>query len=1493
MVEQLSAFASEVTRVAREVGTEGKLGGQAVVPGVGGVWKDLTDNVNTMAANLTAQVRNISDVTTAVARGDLSRKITVDVKGEVLELKNTINTMVEQLSAFASEVTRVAREVGTEGKLGGQAVVPGVGGVWKDLTDNVNTMAANLTAQVRNIAEVTVAVANGNLSKKITVDVRGEVLQLKEAINTMVEQLRTFTSEVTRVAREVGTEGKLGGQAVVPGVGGVWKDLTDNVNTMASNLTAQVRNIAEVTVAVANGDLSKKITVDVRGEVLQLKEAINTMVEQLRTFAAEVTRVAREVGTEGKLGGQAVVPGVGGVWKDLTDNVNTMAANLTAQVRNISDVTMAVARGDLSRKITVDVKGEVLELKNTINTLVDQLNSFISEVTRVAREAGSEGKLGGQAVVPGVGGVWKDLTDNINVMVANLTNQVRGVAKVVTAVANGDLEQKFTLQARGEIAALADTINVMTDTLAVFADQVTTVTREVGVEGSLNRQSGAQGSANTWRILTDDVKQLAANLTTQVRAISQVAAAVTKGDLTRSITVEAHGEVAELRDTINDMIRNLRETTRVNAEQDWLKTNLAKFARMLQGQRDMLTVARLLLSELSPLVGAAHGVFYMMQADTTQSDSGAPGQLKLLASYGFRQRRNVSNVWQVGEGLVGQAAFEKQRILLTNVPSDYIQVTSGLGQATPLNIIVLPVLFEAQVKAVIELASFELFSPIHQTFLEQLAESIGIVLNTIEVGARTEELLKGSQTLAEQLRAQQEELRQSNKELEEKTRLLSEQNVEVERKKREVETARTALEEKAEQLALTSKYKSEFLANMSHELRTPLNSLLILSEQLADNPEGNLNERQTEFARTIHAAGSDLLNLINDVLDLSKVESGTVTIEVEEAQFSAIRESVERTFRPIAMRKDLAFDVALDTALPRALYTDAKRLQQIIKNLLSNAFKFTQRGHVQLHIHPAMRGWSPDRVILNHARMVIAFDVHDTGIGIAPDKQGVIFEAFQQAEGGNSRKYGGTGLGLAISRELAHLLGGELRVQSAAGQGSTFTLYLPQTYAGPYLPFDSGSRSEQPLPEAPVPLRIEPAVPRPASVPVETLLPELVSDDRAALQAGDRVLLIVEDDPRFAAILVDVAREYGFKAVATAHGEEALALAQEHQPVAITLDVHLSDVDGWTVLDRIKVDPATRHIPVYMVTVEDDRLHGLRQGALAYLQKPVSRQDLAEAFARIQMVTGERRTGRLLLMESDAMDGQALIETIGNHDVTIKTVSSGEEVLAALKAEHFDCMVLDLKHLDAGGFLALEAMRKDATLRDIPVVVYAGHELSKKEEAQLQRLARSVVVKKVRSPERLLAETSLFLHRVVADLPETQRNTIEALYQSDIALAGKRVLVVDDDVRNVFALTSVLEHHQMAVISAESGRQALERLLSEPDTDLVLMDVMMPEMDGYDTIRAIRKQPKFKTLPIIALTAKAMKGDREKCLEVGASDYIAKPVNVDQLLSVLRTWLYP
>ena len=1142
-----------------------------------------------------------------------------------------------------------------------------------------------------------------------------------------------------------------------------------------------------------------------------------------------------------------------------------MGANLTAQVRNIAQVTTAVANGDLSRKITVDVKGEILELKNTINTMVDQLNAFAAEVTRVAREVGTEGKLGGQALVPGVAGTWKDLTDSVNVMAANLTDQVRGIVKVVTAVADGNLRQELTVEAKGEVAALAETINNMTDTLATFAEQVTNVAREVGVEGRLGGQAHVPGAAGTWKDLTGNVNLLAANLTTQVRAIAEVATAVTKGDLTRSIQVDARGEVAELKDNINTMIYNLRVTTETNQEQDWLKTNLAKFTRMLQGQRDLFTVGKMLLSELAPLVNAQQGTIYQMDA----SDPRKP-VLRLLA--GYAQRSGLPETIPAGQGLVGQCAVEKQRILLNEVPGGYTRVNSSLGAAAPVSIVVLPVLFEGQAKAVIELASLRPFSITHIAFLEQLTQSIGVVLNTIEATMRTEGLLQQSQKLTVDLQSQQKELQQTNEELAQKARQLAEQNAEVERKNTEVEQARRALEEQAAELALTSKYKSEFLANMSHELRTPLNSILILGQQLAENSGGNLTQKQVDFARNIHSSGSDLLNLITDILDLSKIESGTVTVDAEEISVASLCDSIERNFRHIADTKSLPFEVEFPSTLPRSITTDPKRLQQILKNLLSNAFKFTAQGRVAVKVSVVTEGWTPGHSGLGRAAQVVAFAISDTGIGIAAEKQKLIFEAFQQADAGTSRKYGGTGLGLAISRELAILLGGEIKLQSVAGQGSTFTLYLPVSFIA-RLP--DKNFASQPLPDALARRRGKKWCPTTAT----------------RCRPATRPLLIVEDDPHYARVLLGLARGKGFKGIVASRGNAALTLARQYQPSAITLDVFLPDMLGWTVLNNLKLDSATRHIPVQIISVEEERSHALAHGAFAYAVKPSTTEVLEECFDRIKKFV-EPHVKRLLVVEDNEIERRSIVDLLGHDDIEIATAGTGAEALERLLDRPFDCCVLDLRLPDMTGFVLLDKIQAEPTLRDIPVVVFTGKDLSREEEQKLRTVAKSVLVKDVQSPERLFDETALFLHRVVASLPEAKQKMLDRLHASNEVLRGRTVLVVDDDARNIFALTTMLENQQMNVISATTGRRAIELIQDQSDIGVVLMDIMMPEMDGYQTMQEIRKDPKLSTLPILALTAKAMKGDRDKCLAAGASDYVAKPVNTNELLSLLRVWLY-
>jgi signal transduction histidine kinase/DNA-binding response OmpR family regulator/HAMP domain-containing protein len=1430
----------------------------------------------------------------ALKQGDFSARLPSDWTDIDGKIADTFNEILDLKHHTVRELNRLSRVVGKDGKLSQRAALGAGRGAWADTLNSVNALIDDLVHPTSETARVIGAVAKGDLSQSMALDIEGRLLQgeFRRAaltVNTMVDQLLSFASEVTRVAREVGTEGKLGGQAKVKGVAGTWKDLTDNVNLMASNLTSQVRNIATVTTGVANGDLSKKITVDVHGEFLELKNTVNTMVDQLNFFASEVTRVAREVGTEGKLGGQADVRGAAGTWKDLTVNVNFLAGNLTSQVRNIADVGRAVAAGDLTKKITVDVQGEFLEVKSTMNTMVDQLNFFASEVTRVAREVGTEGKLGGQADVRGAAGTWKDLTDNVNFLAGNITSQVRNIADVGRAVAAGDLTKKITVDVQGEFLEVKSTMNTMVDQLNFFASEVTRVAREVGTEGKLGGQAQVPSAAGTWKDLTDSVNQLAANLTTQVRALADVAKAVTKGDLTRSITVVAQGEVAALKDNINEMIGNLRGTTIKNTEQDWLKTNLAKFARMLQGQKDMLTVGKLILSELAPVVSAQQAVFYIL--GTTRDESPAALReepcLRLLAGYAVSNDHD--HTYKLGEGLVGQCAVEGKKILLADVPEDYFSISSGLGESRPHNVIVLPVLFEGQVKGVMELASFSPFSQAHEVFLDQLTETIGIVLNTIEANTRTEDLLKQSQSQARELLSQQEELQKTNQQLEEKAGLLANQNAEVERKNQEVEQSRSALEEKAKQLALTSKYKSEFLANMSHELRTPLNSLLILSDQLSRNADGNLHVKQVDYAKTIHASGHDLLSLINDILDLSKIESGTVSVEAGDLRFKDLQNYVERTFTHVAESRKLRFAFTLDDNLPQIMHTDAKRLQQVIKNLLSNAFKFTEHGVVGVRISLVSEGWNTNNESLNHAvDGVLAFAVTDTGIGIPLDKQQIIFEAFQQADGSTSRKYGGTGLGLAISREITHMLGGEMHLTSLPGKGSTFTFFLPVVY--------SPTKAQRRINYSNLELAQSSdahhhQTPDVADIPTSGRIVDEITDDRAKITASDTVLLVVDNDRSFVTFLLEIGRSQGFKVIVTSRGGAAIALTRQYRPAAIIMDMRLTDIEGWRVLQSIKNDLSTRHIPVAIISHENDREHALRLGAFNLLTKPVT-LDHVDAMLRDMRATSEGKARRLLIVEDNPTQRDHLVALLSGTNIDIKAVGTLHQALAALTDEIFDCVILDLVLPDMAGVPVAEAVHAVLSAHFTPLIILTVKNLNHDEETRLLQLSKSVVMKDYRSPEVLLDEVSLCLHRPHNHLTPAQRKLVDSLHRPEIVLRNRKVLVVDDDIRNIFAMTSLLERFEMKVTSVENGKDAIAALDHDAGIEMVLMDIMMPEMDGYETMRSIRLDQRYQALPIIALTAKAMKGDREKCLDAGASDYISKPVDTDSLLSLLCIWLY-
>lgn len=1279
--------------------------------------------------------------------GNFAVRLPTNYSGIQNDIAGLFNDIMEMVQDIITEFNRIGSVVGKEGKIDARIHLPHVKGGWQETINVVNALITDLAHPMVEMSRVIGSVASGDLTQNMPLTVNGRDLEgafhaTAKTVNTMVDQLSSFASEVTRVAREVGTEGKLGGQADVKGLAGAgtWKELTENVNMMASNLTSQVRNIAEVTTAVANGDLTRKITVNVKGEILQLKNTINTMVDQLSSFASEVTRVAREVGVEGKLGGQAYVVGVAGTWKDLTHNVNHMAGNLTSQVRNIAGVTTAVANGDLSKKITVDAKGEIFELKNTINIMVDQLSSFAAEVTRVAREVGTEGKLGGQAVVKGVGGIWKDLTENVNKMAVNLTEQVRSIAKIVTAVAEGDLKKKLMVPAKGEVAALSETINNMIDTLATFAEQVTSVAHEVGVAGRLGGQASVPGASGTWKDLTDNVNQLAANLTNQVRAISKVARAVTTGDLSPTIQVEAQGEVGALKDIINEMIFNLKETTLKNSEQDWLKTNIAKITRILQGQKDLEVVAGLILSDLVPMVTSQHGLFYISEKIGNET------VFKMLSAYAFKERKNVANYFKIGEGLVGQCAYEKERILLTNVPDNYIQISSGLGSHKPLSIVVLPVLFEGEVKAIIELGTFNGFTRTQLSLLDQLPEIVGIVLNSIETNSRTEKLLKQSQTMAKELGTQKEELKTTNEELQEKAKQLAAQNAEVAQKNEEVEVAKRALEEKAEQLALASKYKSEFLANMSHELRTPLNSLLLLSQHLATNSLGNLTSKQIEYAKTISSSGSDLLNLINDILDLSKIESGVVSPHIDKFNLKEVVDDIERMFSYIAENKSLSFTLSIADNVPTILQTDAKRLSQVLKNFLSNAYKFTAKGGVCLEIFIAKSGWHKLHPVLNKASNVIAFSVSDSGVGIPAEKQQIIFEAFQQVDGTTSRKYGGCGLGLSISREIAALLGGEITLQSEPGKGSIFTLYLSETYIKPMTSKQNAMTT------------ILHSNKDEGNVSLLTF-PEL-KDDRFNIEANDSVILIFQGLSSHYEKFFSEEDGKTFKLLIANESNEALNLAYQHPLTAVVINKQGLGFDADRLIKKLKGDIKTRHIPIHMFNGESSEASSAKQAGL-------------------------------------------------------QSFSSDD-----LNQESFQQLLKDIN-----------------TKEPNPI------DMDRMDDASNQ------------------------------------------------VLANKNILIVDDDVRNIFAMTSTLEDYGVTALVAESGTAAIKMLDTMDNIDAILMDIMMPDMDGYEATKIIRSHQRFKDIPIIAITAKAMKDDCGKCIKAGASDYIPKPIHTDTLLSTLRLWL--
>ena len=1175
--------------------------------------------------------------------------------------------------------------------------------------------------------------------------------------------------------------------------------------------------------AVRGGDFSTRLALTGDPLVDEIAAVFNRMVDQLDQFTSEVTRVAREVGTEGKLGGQANVPGVSGTWKDLTESVNAMAGNLTWQVRNIAQVATAVAKGDLSQKIDVDAQGEILQLKTTLNTMVDQLSSFADEVTRVAREVGTQGNLGGQAVVHGVSGTWKDLTDNVNSMANNLTGQVRNIAQVTTAVAQGDLSKKIDVDAQGEILELKTTINTMVDQLSSFAAEVTRVAREVGRDGKLGGQAEVEGVSGTWKRLTENVNELSGTLTRQVRAISTVTSAVAAGDLTRNISVEAEGEVAELKDSINAMVRSLRETVQASQDQDWLKTNLASIGSMLQGHRDLEVVAELIMEELAPLLGAQHGTFFLME------DWGGERRLRLIAGYGLRADKDAPIQYRIGQSLIGQVAKSKRPVVVDSIPQGYIKISSGLGDASPASLAIMPLLFEDQVLGVVELASFSQFTPIQLAFLEQLAETLGISVNAIIANSRTDLLLEESQRLtaelqarSSELQARSEELQRSNADLEDKAELLAAQKQDIEGKNAEIEHAREEIEERARQLALASQYKSQFLANMSHELRTPLNSLLILARLLAQNPSRNLTVKQVEYANVIHSAGSDLLQLINDILDLSKVEAGRMDVRAERFAVAAVLDDIQATFRPLTAEKGLEFEVSVESSAPSELVTDRQRLRQVLGNLLSNAVKFTERGRVTLRVAAGPAGSLASST---------AFTVTDTGIGIAPENLAVIFGAFQQGDGTLSRRYGGTGLGLSIASEVSALLGGTISARSVLGQGSSFTLTVPAV-----------------LPDLPSP------IPGPAPA---FALPEAVTGPEMGTGADS------------------------FTALGPSGPGDAIAHLR-----AVTSHANaIAEADGGRDQDARPARRRTGPMPAIPAGLADD---------YGRFDDP----DGAAATRDRKVLVFEPTSGGLLTLLAHSAVSD-LSELSAN--VKVQTATSPEQGTALLAAEPFRCVVADLATPAAIEFL--DQVQRKPELREIPVLAHApGHPGDAVRDRVTDRFAGYPSLELLPTLDDLRERITLHLSAArpgqVPPLLAEPAGPVRAPGGGGLtaladhpAVYGKHVLVIDDDARNVFAITSTLDLHGLRVTQATDGRRGIEALRAAPDTDLILMDVMMPGMDGYETMAAIRQMPRFERLPIIAVTARAMPGDREKSLAAGATDYVTKPVDTDELLACMERWL--
>lgn len=1376
----------------------------------------------------------------AFCSGDTSVRLSKERDDKFADIADRYNDMVDMAGSILTEVSRISRVGGIEGNLDTRIQYnKPVTGVWADLIENLNFFIQTISGPV---------------------------------------------SEVNRALREM-SKGIVDVHFHAQNVSGIWKELTDNINVMTKSLSSQIQQITATVRAISLGNLSQRVALSTNGDMEVLKDSVNDLIDFMKAFSTQVTRVTKEIGTEGLLGTQVVIPNAAGIWKDLASDVNVMANNLTRQVRDVTLVASSVVKGNLTERINVDAKGEMKELRDTINQMVDYLNVFSDETNQLLGDITHEGKLGGQAVVPGAAGVWQNFLSSFNLLANTMTWQVREINKVSSALASGNFTSKIEGQFSGESLGLKNNINAMVDSFA--------------------------------------------NL---VRAANEIA----NGNMEMEMPIRSDKDM--LGKALYTMTTNLRRISKENENESWIKTGQSGLSDSMRGEQNVVQLAKSIIIYLSKYVHGEVGVLYLLE------DKEEEPLLKLTASYAYTRRKSLNKSFHLGEGLVGQAALERETIVVTEVgQEENFPVTSGTLVQTPRSIVVQPFVLNKKLVGVLEIGSMDHFTDHDLSLLKLVADNIAIAINSAKDRQKMKVLLDESQRQSDELMEQQQKMKEQSDVLKRTNEELEVRTSDLEQQKEEVVAAQADIERKAKDLEIANKYKSEFLANMSHELRTPLNSLLILAKELGKNEKKNLSEEQVKDVNIIYEGGVDLLNLINDILDLSKIEAGRMTANLMDVAMQDIVINLNNQFAHVAHLKNIDFKIEVEEGVEN-LITDQQRLEQILKNLLSNAIKFTNQGEVRLRITRPPNAMN----IRNQTYMpdeALMFTVSDTGIGIEESKQAMIFEAFQQADGGLSRQYGGTGLGLTISRQIASLLGGEIGLKSQLGEGSEFTLYLPLSHKigqtepysetldatrAPYdaftntSPLSGGAAATRPstsgkvmtaardsqLSGATASAAVRPSVSGKvttaardsqlsgvaapavgqAASKVNVNFSELIQDDREQILPGDHSILIIEDDYHFADILKKEIHNHGIKVIVTNRGEEGLELAARFLPDGIILDLRLPDINGLMVLDRLKFKLETRHIPVHVFSVEDQEPEILEKGAIGFLSKPVTRKDIELAIQKIENIYNSG-VKEILVIEDNKASQESIVRLLENREIRITTSDTGSDALSLLGKQHFDCVILDLTLPDMTGFDVLKELQ-DAGQKNVPVIVYTGKELTKEEIAELNKYTHSIIIKGVISPERLLDEVSLFLHSLSTHLSEEQQRIVAKLHDPEELLKERKILIVDDDMRNIYALSKKFTDIGMEVFTAENGAVSLQMLKDNPDIEIVIMDVMMPVMDGLEAIKQIRKQSQYKKLPILSLTAKAMAEDKEQCMAAGASDYLTKPIDMDQLISLVRIWLY-